>query len=250
MLKNFISLIGISAFLTGCVAEKLSRVGSSPQISEIQNPTLQSNYIPISMPMSRPSNECKGMNSLWQTGSKSFFKDQRARKIGDLVTINIAIDNKESTSVTPSISRQTTMSSTAKNLLGLQTNLERMLPSSVKSSKGTNNEYLNTSSKPQHSGAGKYDVEDKINFQVAATVIQVLPNGNMVIVGKAEIKLLNEVREIGVKGIVRASDVKSDNSVDGNKVAELRILYTGRGDISDAVDQPWGNKVLDKIMPF
>lgn len=250
MFKNFLNLLLISPFLAGCAAEKLSRIGSSPQVSEIQNPVLQSNYMPISMPMSRPTSERKGMNSLWQTGSKSFFKDQRARKIGDLVTINIAIDNKESTSVTPSINRQTTMSSTAKNLLGLQTNLEHILPTGAKSSKGANNEYINTSSKPQHSGSGKYDVEDKINFQVSATVIQVLPNGNMVIVGKAEIKLLNEIREIGVKGIVRASDVKSDNSVDGKKVAELRILYTGRGDISDAVEQPWGNKVLDRIMPF
>lgn len=250
MLHNFFILSVLPFLLMGCFAEKLSQVGSSPQLSQIQNPTLASNYTPISMPVSRPISIQSGMNSLWQTGSKSFFKDQRARRIGDLITINIDINNKESTSVTPSISRESLMNSTAKNLLGLQTNMERLLNTSVKTTKGNNNEYLNTKSKPEHKGSGKYDIEDKINFQVSATVIQVLPNGNMVVMGRSEIKLLHEVREIEVRGIIRPSDVKANNSIESNKVAELRILYTGHGDISDVAEQPWGNQILNKVMPF
>ncbi|MBP9752878.1 MAG: flagellar basal body L-ring protein FlgH [Proteobacteria bacterium] len=247
MCKNSIILSSLSFLLMGCAAEKLSQIGESPRLSQIQNPTMMQGYTPVSMPMPAPTPVEHRMNSLWQTGSKAFFKDQRACKIGDLVTVNVLIDNKESTSFTPSISRDSTMNTTGSALLGLDQKLAKALPSGFDPGvKG----WINTESKPSHSGSGKYDLQDKIQFQVAATVIQILPNGNMVVKGRTEIKLLNEIRDIELTGIVRRSDIGSDNSITSDKVAEMRIVYSGRGDISDVANKPWGHKVMDTVMPF
>jgi flagellar L-ring protein precursor FlgH len=239
--KNFIKF-GSCLLLCGCAGEKLSEIGESPKLSRIQNPTLEKGYAPISMPMPAPTLPEYRMNSLWQTGSKAFFKDQRAGKIGDLITVNVLIDNQESTSITPSLSRDSKLSATAPNILGLQNKISSLM--------ATDGTLLNTESKPQHTGSGKYDLSDKIKFQVAATIIQVLPNGNLVVKGRTEIKLLNEVREIELTGIARRSDIASDNSITSDKVAELRIVYAGRGDISDVANKPWGHKVVENMMPF
>jgi flagellar L-ring protein precursor FlgH len=237
--------------MMGCAAERLSEIGESPKLSQIQNPTLMSGYSPISMPMPAPTPIEHRMNSLWQTGSKAFFKDQRACKIGDLITVNVGIDNQESTSITPSISRDSSLNTSATSFLGLQGKMASAIPGTLSADLASNKgQWLGTGSKPSHSGSGKYDLADKIKFQVAATIIQVLPNGNMVVKGRTEIKLLNEIREIELTGIVRRSDIGSDNSITSDKVAELRIVYAGRGDISDVANKPWGHKVVDNIMPF
>ncbi|CAO5678696.1 MAG: Flagellar L-ring protein [Holosporales bacterium] len=246
MFKKILLVPSLCFLLVGCAAQKLSEIGESPKLSQIQNPTMMQGYAPISMPMPAPTPVEHRMNSLWQTGSKAFFKDQRACKMGDLITVNVLIDNKESTSFTPSISRNSTMNTSASALLGFDKKIANALPSGFNPANG----WVSTESKPSHSGTGKYDLQDKIQFNVAGTVLQILPNGNMVVKGRTEIKLLNDIREIELTGIVRRSDIASDNSITSDKVAELRIVYTGRGDIADVANKPWGHKVVDNIMPF
>lgn len=245
----FASFVG-ACLLSGCVMERLADVGTGPKISQIQNPTMLEGYTPISMPMPTATSEERHVNSLWQTGSKAFFKDQRAVKIGDIVTVVVALKHKESTSFTPSIDKKSSMNSTVGNLLGLQHPIENLFPKKFKKDEEESKSWLQTSSNPKHSGSGKYDLEDKLDFSVAATVLQILPNGNMVVQGRTEIKLVNEVREIELKGIIRRSDIKSDNSIGHDKVAELRIVYGGRGDITDVGNRPWGTQILDEVMPF
>ncbi|MDP2193780.1 MAG: flagellar basal body L-ring protein FlgH, partial [Alphaproteobacteria bacterium] len=250
--------LGLSAcclcacLLSGCLAEKLSEVGTGPQISQIQNPTLAENYAPISMPMPQPTSAQHNINSLWQIGSKAFFKDQRAGKIGDIVTVSVNIDNKESTTYTPDIKKETATDAGLTSFLGLQHQMKRILPHKFERDlEGNNdNKWLKTNSSSSHKGSGKYNLEDQMKFKVSATICQVLPNGNLVIQGVTEMKLMNEVREIQLRGIIRRSDIQSDNSISSDKIAELRVVYAGRGDITDAGNKPWGVQVVEKVMPF
>jgi flagellar L-ring protein precursor FlgH len=89
-----------------------------------------------------------------------------------------------------------------------------------------------------------------MNFKIAATVLQILPNGNMVIHGRQEMRLVNELREVQIKGIVRREDISSANAVNWDKISELRISYGGRGELSDMQAFPWGQQVANKVLPF
>lgn len=240
-----------ACFLSGCLAEKLSEVGTGPQISQIQNPTLTENYAPVSMPMPQPSKPQHNINSLWQIGSKAFFKDQRAGKIGDIVTVIVQINNKESTTYTPNITKNTKTDTGISSFLGLQHQMKNALPNKFGNDlEQTKNKWLKSDSHSFHKGSGKYDLEDHMQFKISATICQVLPNGNLVIQGITEMKLMNEVREIQLRGIIRRSDIQSDNSISSDKIAELRVVYAGRGDITDAGNKPWGVQVVEKVMPF
>lgn len=247
-IKTLILSVSTCCLLSGCLAEKMSEIGDGPKVSQIQNPTMAHGYAPVSMPMPAPSQPEHHINSLWQIGSKAFFKDQRAGKIGDIVTVAVLIDNKESTSFTPSMSKETKTDASLSNFMGLQHQAKRILPHKFADNLPT--KWLDSTSKPSHSGSGKYNLEDKMKFKISATIIQIMPNGNLVIQGHTEFKLMNEVREVELRGIIRRSDIQSNNSISSDKIAELRIVYAGRGDITDVANRPWGVQAVEKIMPF
>ncbi len=239
--------------LSGCgLAEKLSEVSEPPQLSHIQDPTTLPNYRPVTMPM--PVCETSGQtfykNSLWEMGSRAFFKDQRANQVGDILTVAVNIDQKESIEVRPQFDRQTGYKSNLGKLFGLEKNLSKLF--NQKKADGTiNSEILNASGNSSSNGSNsKYDIRDRIQFKIAATVIQLLPNGNMVIQGRQEIRLVNEVREIEIRGIVRKEDISTNNIIPNDKIAECRIIYGGRGDLTDMQNLPWGQQIANKLMPF
>lgn len=258
-----LSLI-FTLLLQGCALERLSQVGDAPKLSQIHNPTQLPGYNPVSMPMPHPHEEPNRINSLWQTGSKAFFKDQRASKVGDIITIVVEIDQQESIEVNPNIQKSTSNDVTVNNALGYEYKAQKLMPKKQPSSAtavgaaslaGTiagavQPQWMKYSSKPSLSGTGKYDIKDKMNFKLAATVIQILANGNMVVQGRTEIKLANEVREIEVKGIIRREDVGASNTIKSDKIAEMRINYAGRGDLSDLNEIPWGQQIASKVLPF
>ena len=236
-------LLILLAILPGCkMAEKLAQIDEPPGLSQIQDPTLVSNYRPISMPMPEPLEPNQGMgNSLWQTGSKAFFKDQRACKVGDILTVLITLDQKQEIEMTPSLSQTSTLNSSITNLYGLQ--------KKFKPSIGLPN-ILGATSSPSLTGSGKYTVNDKMSITMAANIIQILPNGSMVIDGRQEIGLVNEVREIYLSGIVRREDISAANTITMPKIAQLRIGYRGRGDLTDNMTEPLAHRIIHKVSPF
>ncbi len=248
---TFLSLV---FFLSGCnLAEKLARIGDPPPLSQIQDPTLLPEYHPVSMPMPDPVEQVTPCsNSLWQTGSKAFFKDQRANKVGDILTVSIDMDQEQKIEMTPKINKSSILSAGISNIYWirkLNIGIAPFSPAAAATS-GTLTNLLNAQSNPSMTGAGSYTVKDKLKFNMAATVIQILPNGSMVIEGRQELGLVNEVRDIYLKGVIRREDISSSNTITTQKIAQLRIGYQGRGDLTDNMNGPLGHQFLNKLSPF
>lgn len=241
--------------LCGCnMAKKLSTIGEPPALTQIKNPKDLPGYEPVSMPMPEAQRYEQRTNSLWQTGSRAFFKDQRASKIGDIITVEINLDRKQSIQMNPSIEPESSLNSTVTSILGhqlpIQKRIAKALPGKKESSVASMTDWADSNSSSSHKAKAAYDVQDKMKFKMAAVVIEILPNGNMVIQGREEIRLVNELREVEIKGIVRREDVTSNNTIASEKIANLRIGYGGRGDLTDAQSAPWGQQYLQKILPF
>lgn len=246
MKKTTLFLFLSSYMLSGCnLATKLSNVGEPPDMSQIQNPTLVNDYRPISMPMPAPEPERHSVNSLWQTGSRAFFKDQRANRVGDIITVIVDLENKQSSDSTHTYNRNTTRKSAVDNFFGYESKLKNVFPSAVNPSS-----LINTTNNPNQTGTGKFENTDKLSVKIGATIVQILPNGNLVIQGRQEVLIQTELRIVEIKGIIRREDIASNNTIPYSKIAEARIASGGRGDISDINAVPWGQQVLNKVLPW
>jgi flagellar L-ring protein precursor FlgH len=213
-------------------------------LSSIEDPTAQPGYKPVRMPMpdARPSSYAA--NSLWRTGSRAFFKDQRAQQVGDLVTVKVKVTDKANLDNETRRSRSNNESFGAKNLFGVETNLTKALPGA---SAGA---LVNADSGSSSEGTGSVSRKEELVTNVAAVVTQVLPNGNLVVEGKQEIRVNFEVRELVVAGVIRPEDIEADNTVESTKIAEARIAYGGRGQITDVQQPRYGQQVMDIVLPF
>jgi flagellar L-ring protein precursor FlgH len=241
-----LSLICATALLSGCnTMRRLSEVGEAPKLSGINNPTQNPGYRPVSMPMPAPQVAESNPNSLWRTGARSFFKDQRAAQVGDILTVNIAIDDKAVLANTTARTRKNSEDMGMPSLLGLESQLTKVLPETINPSS-----LFNVNSNTSNSGGGTLDRNETIDLKVAAIIVQVLPNGNYVIHGRQEIRVNAEVREVQVAGVIRAADITSANTVSYDKIAEARISYGGRGTISDVQQPRYGSEIMDILLPF
>lgn len=232
--------------LSGCNAiDRLSSIGSPPEMARIQNPIEQPGYKPVSMPMPAPRVATRQANSLWQEGSRAFFKDQRASEIGDIITVVVEIN--DDADVTNSTTRTRTNSDTASlgGFLGFESTLGQVLPEDV-----TGSNLVDLGSTTNNVGTGVVGREEEINLRIAGVITQKLPNGNLVLFGRQEVRVNFEVREVVVGGVIRAADITSSNTIRYDQMAEARISYGGRGQLTDVQQPRYGSQVLDVIMPF
>lgn len=234
------------ALLGACTtADRLSQIGKAPDLTPVRDPTLSPDYVPVSMPMPAPQQIAYEPNSLWRPGNRTFFKDQRAQRIGDILTVNIQIDDKAKVANTSSRGRTNSEESGLPNLLGFESNYGGVLPDAVDPSS-----LLSMSSDSSSRGTGSVDRNEQINLTIAAVVTQVMPNGNLVIQGRQEVRVNYEVRELLLGGIVRPEDIANDNTINHTQIAEARISYGGRGQITDMQEPPYGQQVADIVLPF
>lgn len=254
--RSFMALLVSSASLWGLggcqTLDRLADVGELPSMTHIENPEGHPNHRPVTMPMpegrmdaNEESVRQASRNSLWQVGARSFFRDQRASRVGDILTVAIDINEKAELSNSSNRNRNSSEKVGIDNFLGLENNLPNFLPTGVDPKK-----LIGISSNPTHVGQGTIKRKETVQTKVAASIIQILPNGNFVIQGRQELRINYEIRELILKGIVRPSDISSDNSVPLRKIAEARLSYGGRGQIDDMQQPPLGQQVVDLISPI
>lgn len=232
--------------LGGCGAiDRLNQIGATPPLSAIQDPTSQPGYKPVRLPMPQPTPATFQGNSLWRTGSRAFFKDQRAQQIGDIVTVKVRVTDKANFDNATTRSRTNSENLGVKGLFGAETQLTKILPDGTKA-----DALVDMSSGGNSQGTGKISRQEQLVTNVAAVVTQVLPNGNLVIEGKQEIRVNFEVRELIVAGVIRPEDIDTENMIDSQKIAEARIAYGGRGQITDVQQPRYGQQVMDILLPF
>ena len=238
------TLLTIVSVAGGCSSiDRLSQIGEKPKLTAIENPTAQPGYKPVQMPMPKPESVSYNANSLWRNGSRSFFKDQRAHQIGDLLTVTVNITDQANFANESQRSRTSTEDSGVTDFLGsklLSGNLSKVFPG----------RFLTDDSKSSYDGKGTIQRQESLTTNVAAVVTQTLPNGNLVVEGKQEIRVNYEMRELIVAGIVRPEDIQSDNTIDSSKIAQARISYGGRGQIMDVQQPRYGSQVMDVLLPF
>ena len=225
---------------------RLADIGKEPELSKIENPTKEKGYTPIDMPMPEPQTPYVNANSLWRPGSKGFFKDQRAAQVGDILTVQVVISDQALLENKSEQKRGNDKDSVSIGALaGLEKYAGKILPNGVDVSN-----LFNITSSRDITGDGSIDRNEKIDVTMAAVVTQILPNGNLVISGKQEVRVNYEMRQLHMTGIIRREDISTLNTIKSEKIAELRVAYGGKGTISDVQQPRIGRQVLDIISPF
>ena len=242
-LRRLAAVALLGSLVANCAAiDRLKNVGEQPALSAIENPTAQPGYKPVQMPMPAPQPATYNPNSLWRNGSRAFFKDQRAHQVGDILTIKVRITDKAEIENATKRRRKNEEDSGVDNFFGKQKLpiMNAALPTRI----------FTADSTAFSEGAGSVNRSEQLQTSIAGVVTQVLPNGNLVVEGRQEVRVNFEVRELIVAGIVRPEDIESDNTIDSTKIAEARIAYGGRGQITDVQQPRYGQQVLDILLPF
>ncbi|MBL4803058.1 MAG: flagellar basal body L-ring protein FlgH [Emcibacter sp.] len=249
--RTFFLAVLLTLTLPGCsTVNRIGNIGKAPELAPIESTRVipqqvapLDRVIPVQAP--QPPLLLNKGNSLWRIGSKNFFKDQRASKVGDILTINIIIDDKASINNQTTRTRTNSDSANAASFLGLETQLGKILPNAIDPSS-----LIDMGSSSSNVGSGKVNRSESVDLTLAAVVTQVLPNGNMVIQGRQEVRVNFEVRELTVMGVIRPEDISSANTIQHTQIAEARISYGGRGQLTDVQQARYGSQLFDILFPF
>ena len=238
------ALLTLTASLAACsTMDQLASVGKAPQLTAIADPTTTAGYQPVHMPMPEAIADTYQPNSLYRTSARGFFKDERAHRIADILTVMVTIDDSAQIANTTQSGRSASNTAGMGGILG--TAVDTMSNGAIDTSNA-----IEFESGMSNKGNGSVNRSESLETSVAAVVTQVLPNGNLVIEGRQEVRVNFEVRDLIVAGIVRPSDIQANNTIPSSKIAEARIAYGGRGQITDVQQPRYGQQVMDAILPF
>jgi flagellar L-ring protein precursor FlgH len=165
--------------------------------------------------------------------------------VGDIVTVLVSIQDEAELQNRTTRGRDNTEGMGLPRLLGLESSYARLLPTGIDPSR-----LIEASSTSGVNGTGAIRRNETVTLRVAATVAQVLPNGNLVVTGRQQVRVNSELRDLSIGGVIRPQDIASDNTVRHDRLAEARIAYGGRGTISDVQRPRMGQELLDIILPF
>lgn len=246
--------------LAACnTAERLANIGRAPRLSPIEDvaapayePSLAHQGARYRAPGTTPPSPAttatapaEPSTSLFRTGARAFFRDQRASRVGDILTVRINIADRAEVGNTTTRTRTNAENAQLPALLGIESKLGKVLPNAVNPAN-----LINGESQSRSSGNGQVQRQERIDMTLAAVVTQVLPNGNLVIRGRQEVRVNYEVRELVLAGIVRPEDISRDNTIPHTQIAEARVSYGGRGQLSDVQQARYGQQIYDALFPF
>jgi flagellar L-ring protein precursor FlgH len=238
-MRIYLTTVIALALLSGCSFDP-QQIGKEPAMTPV-GAGLRPDQIPIRVqptprPVYRPG------NSLWQDASSDFFKDPRASRVGDIVTVKISIKDRANLENDTSRSRKS----------NADLNANFAYSANFNGTAGQASASLNPTveANTESDSAGEIKRSETINLLVAAIVTDVLPNGNLMISGSQEVRVNFEMRVLQVSGIIRPGDISTQNSVSYDRMAEARIAYGGRGRITEIQQPGWGQQLIDGIAPY
>jgi flagellar L-ring protein FlgH len=233
-MKALLTAIAAAFVLAGCT--KLSEVGREPELSPIMHHPASSlqaaHYYPKAAPMHG------SRSSLWDDRQSRLFTDPRALSTGDILTVAILINDRAQLRNQSERRRSADRDFGASGSVGFDGT----------SYKGDGSAKLGSST--QSAGRGQTERSEDIRMSIAAVVTDVLPNGNLIIRGSQEVRVNAELRILNIEGIVRPADIGANNTISYERIAEARISYGGRGRITEVQQPPYGQQILDAILPF
>jgi len=219
-------IVVASALLCGCVTQTV----------DVKTPTFDQQ-------LPRPQVDYSG-GSIWQASSIGLTEDLKARRKGDIVTIVITETASASKEAKTDTSRDSTINAGIPNFMGLEQ------AGIIKNNFADLSKLINANVASTYKGAGSTSRKESLNATISAKVIEVLPNSNLLIEGRRNVKVNNEDQIIIIEGTVRPSDIGVDNVVNSIYVADARISYAGKGIISDRQKPGWLMNIVDKVWPF
>lgn len=183
--------------------------------------------------------------SLWSGGQQSLLGDRRAVKRGDILTVVIDIDEQAEIANSSERARSGSESMGIPQFFGVPQRYDQGITPGASLGNA-----VDLSSSSRSSGDGSVRRSEELTLRVAATVVDVLPNGVLSIEGAQEVRVNFELRELLVSGYVRPEDISRQNRITYDKIANARISYGGRGQITDVQQPRIGQQLLDAILPF
>ena len=235
----FLSLVFLSACGRG------DHLGKAPSFSNPLETVEHSAMVSRALPRTIETRAPRDQASLWTQQRGSLLGDRRAVVQGDILTVVIEIDERAEISNATDRSRSGSEALGIPQLIGIPQRLDEQLPEGASSA-----DLVSINSSSTASGDGSVRRNERLTLRVAATILDVLPNGVLSIAGSQELRVNNELRELLVTGYVRPEDITRLNEVTYDKIASARISYGGRGQISDMQQPRLGQQVLDAVLPF
>lgn len=220
----------------------------------VLNPATMPEVSRVSIPMPpevlEPTPRGSARASLFtQKRGDSLFADQRADAVGDILTVIISIDDEARLRTASDRERQGSASAGFPTFFGLEGVISKLLPS-LNLDALPGDEVVAVGASASAEGSGSIARNEEINLKVAALVVQELPNGALVVAGRQEVMVNNELRELRMAGIVRPSDIRNDNTIPYDRIAEARIAYGGRGALSRTQSRSYGEDAMDVVLPY
>jgi len=242
MIRLCLSLLSLLS-LMACA--RLENVGRAPAFIPPEGGAEQAAMVTPGLPVSIAPQQPTDGASLWTRNRGSLLGDRRAAVRGDILTVVIEIDDKAEISNATNRSRSGNESMGVPQLLGIPQRIAEGLPAGA-----TVDPLVQTNSSSASAGSGTVSRNEKLELRVAATVVEVLPNGVLALQGSQEVRVNFELRELLVSGYVRPEDISRQNEITYDKIASARISYGGRGQITDVQQPRIGQQIADVILPF
>ena len=232
-----------AVLMAGLVAMTLAGCATMPvrtsDVPEVRNVVIPSPAPPVAQ--SAPG-------SLWSDNfGLELYVDRKARRVGDIVVVRIVEDPEATLKANTTAGRSSSLSAKLK-FLGYMDALAAKNPR-LAQTPGTD-DLISSTLASDFAGSGTSDRGGHIKAYISSVVVRVLPNGNLFINGKREIKVNNETQYIVLTGVVRPEDISTNNEVSSTYVANAQIYYSGVGSVSDKQKPGWLGKVVDDVWPF